>query len=75
MIDEKGLITTFNVAADNMFGYSADEVLGENVKILMHDNHAHKHDAYLKEYKETGINKVIGNTLKLTLFMGVTEFE
>ncbi|MEH6345267.1 MAG: PAS domain S-box protein [Bermanella sp.] len=60
MIDEKGLITTFNVAADKMFGYSAAEVLGENVKILMQDYHAHKHDDYLKMYKETGINKVIG---------------
>jgi len=60
MIDEKGLITTFNLAADKMFGYSAKEVLGKNVKILMQDDHAHKHDAYLKEYKETGVNKIIG---------------
>ena len=60
MIDEEGLITTFNVAADKMFGYSAAEVLGKNVKILMQDEHAHKHDDYLKMYKETGINKVIG---------------
>lgn len=34
-IDEDGKITTFNPAAERIFGYEADAVIGKNVNILM----------------------------------------
>jgi len=36
-IDEGGTVTTFNRAAERIFGYRADEVIGQNVRILMRD--------------------------------------
>lgn len=59
-IDEKGSIDTFNVAAEKLFGYSKEEVIGKNVKMLMPDSFANEHDRYLAEYSKTGNKKVIG---------------
>lgn len=59
-IDNKGCVEDFNPAAEKMFGYSADEVIGRNVSILMPDEHALHHDGYLRAYQETGKAKMIG---------------
>jgi PAS domain S-box-containing protein len=34
-IDEKGIVQSFNPAAARIFGYSSDEVIGQNIAILM----------------------------------------
>jgi len=52
-IDEKGTIQTCNQAAENIFGYSAEMMRGQNVKILMPNPYRDAHDNYLKNYKET----------------------
>jgi two-component system CheB/CheR fusion protein len=59
-IDEQGIITSYSPAALNMLGYTAAEVVGRNVKILMPEPHRDKHDGYLTHYKETGEKKIIG---------------
>jgi PAS domain S-box-containing protein len=59
-IDERGIIETWNPAAARIFGYSAGEVLGQNVKILMPEPHHGQHDDYLAAYLRTGEAKVIG---------------
>ncbi|KAJ3372302.1 Retinal guanylyl cyclase 2 [Allomyces arbusculus] len=59
-IDPQGSIMRFNPAAENMFGYSASEVLGKNIKMLTPDHIAVNHDKYLLNYHTTGIKKVIG---------------
>lgn len=46
-IDEKGLIDSFNPAAEKIFGYQADEVAGQNVSILLPKNERAAHDGYL----------------------------
>ncbi|MCB1757313.1 MAG: PAS domain S-box protein [Gammaproteobacteria bacterium] len=59
-IDESGVIETFNESCEQIFGYSATEVIGENVKILMPEPFYSEHDQYLKNHRETGEKKIIG---------------
>ena len=60
-INAKGIISFFNVTAENLWGYSRQEVIGENVKILMGGEDEIKHDDYIKNYLTTGKAKVIGS--------------
>jgi len=59
-IDERGLIESFNPAAETIFGYSAQEVTGANVSTLMPEPVARRHDDYLRRYVESGYGTIIG---------------
>ena len=49
-----GVITGWNPAAERLFGYTAYEVIGNNVKMLMPSPYRESHDAYLERYARTG---------------------
>jgi two-component system, LuxR family, sensor kinase FixL len=60
VIDESGKVLIYNKACERMFGFTAEEITGENVSMLMPPEHAHTHDQYLTNYKTTGTRKIIG---------------
>lgn len=66
VIDDHGIIKSFSAAAEAMFGYSAAATIGRNVKMLMPDTLASRHDAAIADYLRTGDRKVIGMTRELT---------
>ena len=60
VIDEKGLVQSFNKIAEKLFNYSAEEVLGQNIKMLMPSYFAEHHDGYIERYLRTGEKRIIG---------------
>jgi two-component system sensor kinase FixL len=60
IIDHRGRIRTFNHAACRMFGYAADEAVGQNVTMLMPSPDREQHDQYIARYLQGGTARVIG---------------
>ena len=61
-IDETGIIKSFNGAAESMFGYTAAEVLGQNVNRLMPQPYSEQHDGYIQRYRSTGVPRILGKS-------------
>jgi two-component system sensor kinase FixL len=60
VIDERGLIQSFSSAAERLFGYSAPEAIGKNVKMMMPSPYRDNHDGYIARYLRTGERRIIG---------------
>jgi PAS domain S-box-containing protein len=60
VIDAYGTVLMFNPACERLFGYRAEDVLGQNVKMLMPEPYQSGHDSYLRNYRESGERKIIG---------------
>ena len=86
-IDRHGLIESFNGAACRIFGYSAKQVLGHNISMLMPQPHRAQHDSYLESYHSAGTSSMLGvprevrglrqngNVFPMTLFVSKLEQE
>ena len=59
-ISDAGLIESFNPAAEKIFGYRAEDVMGRNVSILMSGQDRELHDTYMKRYMTTQQPKILG---------------
>lgn len=60
VIDDHGSISAFSAAAEKLFGYSENEVLGRNVSLLMPSPDREAHDGYIRHFVETGEKRIIG---------------
>jgi two-component system sensor kinase FixL len=60
VIDERGIMRSFSSAAERLFGYTAADTLGKNVKILMPSPYRENHDGYMERYLRTGERRIIG---------------
>ncbi|KAJ9436222.1 hypothetical protein DIPPA_19656 [Diplonema papillatum] len=60
-----GIMRRINRVVLERFGYTEDECLGQNVKMLMPTHIANNHDTFLQNYKKHGQKRVIGNKTAL----------
>lgn len=65
-IDARGIVCNANPAIERVLGYSAGELSGRNVSMLMPEPHRSEHDGYLRRYLETGNARIIGTRREVT---------
>ena len=66
-IDEHNCVTLFNAAAEKLWGYDREEVLGQNVKMLVPQAIQANHDNYVNANRETGQDKIVGTSREIKI--------
>ncbi|MFK7159622.1 PAS domain S-box protein [Marinospirillum sp. MEB164] len=66
-INEHNLVTFFNQAAETLWGYQRDEVLGQNVKMLVPRAIQGEHDGYVNANRTTGRDKIVGTSREVAI--------
>ena len=61
-IDHDNIVTFFNRAAENLWGYGRDEVIGQNVKMLVPEELRANHDNLVNHNRTTGQDKIVGTS-------------
>ncbi|MBT9558597.1 MAG: PAS domain S-box protein [Myxococcales bacterium] len=59
-IDGKGVILSFNHAAERIFGYDSNDIIGQKVNVLMPEPYRSQHDNYIRRYRVTREPRIIG---------------
>ncbi|RNF33455.1 methyl-accepting chemotaxis protein [Paracoccus methylarcula] len=67
IIDHRNNVIFFNRAAEVLWGYSAKEVLGRNVRMLVPERFQAGHDEYVNSNRRTGHDKIVGSSRDLKL--------
>lgn len=83
--DAIGTVTVFSPAAEQIFGYSAHDIIGRNVAVLMPDPDRGQHRKYMARYLDTGVSTFIGSGRETTglrsdgtsvpIFLSLSEFQ
>jgi two-component system, LuxR family, sensor kinase FixL len=60
VIDERGTMQSFSLAAERLFGYRGHDAIGKNIMMLMPSPYRESHDGYLEHYARTGEKRIIG---------------
>jgi PAS domain S-box-containing protein len=64
--DQDGTVELFNPAAERLFGYRAEEVVGRPLSVLMPAEHRARHDEGLRRYVRTRLARIVGRTVEMT---------
>jgi len=85
VVDELGIIRYYNAAAERLFGYTAQEAVGDTLGILMREPERSHHGDYIRRYLATGEKHIVGtgrpveaqhkDGTPLTVYLAVSEFE
>ena len=65
-IDRQGRVVLFNPAAEQIFGYTREEIVGQKVNVLMGEPYQSEHDGYIERYERTGEPHAIGRIRTVT---------
>ncbi len=65
-IDIRGIVESFNQAAEKIFGYPKEEIIGQNISMLMPEPHRSQHDGYIEKYLATGEKRFLGMVRELS---------
>lgn len=66
-IDQRNNVVFFNAAAERLWGYSASQVIGNNVKMLVPRIHQGNHDRYVDRHRESGENRIVGTSREVEM--------
>lgn len=66
-IDASNNVVFFNPAAERLWGYSRDEVVGRNVDMLVPPRHRSQHDDLVNRNRETGVNHIVGTSREVEM--------
>jgi methyl-accepting chemotaxis protein len=67
-IDDKNRVIFFNAAAEKLWGYARNEVLGENVKMLVPMDIQHRHDGFVEQNRNSGEDIIVGTNREVMMF-------
>ena len=84
-VDERGVMCSFNRAAERLFGYAREEAIGQPISLLMPEPHRSRHQQYIERYLATGEAHIIGigreveaarkDGSTVPVYLAVSEFE
>ncbi len=66
-INEKNIVTFFNQAAEKLWGYQRDEVIGHNVAMLIPADLRDNHDSFVNRHRNTGEDRIVGSSREVQL--------
>ena len=84
-VDQRGVMRSFNHAAERLFGFGRDEAVGQPISLLMPEPHSSRHQQYIERYLATGEAHIIGigreveaqrkDGSTVPVYLAVSEFE
>lgn len=66
-IDQQNCVTFMNASAERLWGYTREEVLGKNVKMLVPHELQSRHDSLVNANRTTGVDKIVGTSREVEL--------